>query len=204
MELGDCEVRKKKLKDLNPAAYNPRVITDGAFHGLGGSIEKFGLMSLIIWNERTGNIVGGHQRYRYLAESGETETDVVVVDLDDDSEISLNIALNNPQMRGDFTKDIVALLMKSEAQIGNAFGDIGLDDLHNYVKRLKFDKGEKGEKDPKSEEEDPDPDESTDGEPDAVISCPRCASMWRMTDNKVIFNALEAAKQSDEVGSSED
>lgn len=205
MELGKADVRRVKLTKLNPAAYNPRKIRDEAFEGLSGSIDRFGLISLIIWNERSGNIVGGHQRYKKLMRDGETETDVVVVDLDHDDEVALNIVLNSPQIRGDFTKEVVGLLERVEVEIGSAFNDMGLSDLHNYIKRLKFDKdlpGTGSDKDSGSEGSDDEGDygdDDDDGE-SAVISCPRCQSLWRMSDNKVIFNAIkEASKDSDEV-----
>lgn len=206
MELGKADVRRVKLTKLNPAAYNPRKIRDEAFEGLSSSIDRFGLISLIVWNERSGNIVGGHQRYKKLVRDGETETDVVVVDLDHDDEVALNIVLNSPQVRGDFTKDVVGLLERVEVEIGSAFNDMGLSDLHNYIKRLKFDKDLPGTGPDKGSG---DYDGSNDGGEDygsdedgdsAVISCPRCRSLWRMSDNKVIFNAIEEAKKdSDEV-----
>jgi len=202
-ELGKADVRRMKLTELNPAPYNPRLIRDEAFEGLSGSIDRFGLMSLIVWNERTGNIVGGHQRYKKLVRDGETETDVVVVDLDHDAEVALNIALNSPHIRGDFTKDVVSLLETAEVQLGSAFNEVGLADLHNYIKRLRFDGpgegGGGGEGGEGGGGEDPPPE---DGD-SAVISCPRCGSLWRMADEKVVFNALEEArkeKDGDEVG----
>ena len=36
-------------------------------------------MDPVIWNEVTGNIVGGHQRYKVLTAEGATEIDCVVV-----------------------------------------------------------------------------------------------------------------------------
>jgi hypothetical protein len=200
MDLGKADVRRMKLTKLNPAAYNPRKIRDVAFEGLSGSIDRFGLISLIIWNERTGNIVGGHQRYKKLMRDGETETDVVVVDLDHDSEVALNIALNNPSIRGDFTKEVVGLLEKVEVQMGSAFNNIGLSDLHNFIKRLRFDFDDDG---PSGSGDSYDDDEESPPKPDdegVVISCPRCGSLWRMADEKVVFDALEAARNSEEEG----
>ena len=37
----------------------------------------------MIWNEVTGNIVGGHQRYKVLLAEGVTEIDCVVVHIED-------------------------------------------------------------------------------------------------------------------------
>ena len=48
----------------------------------------------MVWNERTGNVVGGHQRLKILLAAGETELDVSVVNLSDADEKALNIALN--------------------------------------------------------------------------------------------------------------
>ena len=94
-ELKEWPIERKKLSDLKPASYNPRVISVSAKTGLSASLEKFGIVQPIVWNKRTGNIVGGHQRCKVLIESSVEETDVVVVDLSDEEEIALNIALNN-------------------------------------------------------------------------------------------------------------
>ncbi|MFC9712278.1 hypothetical protein ACFTRD_29580 [Paenibacillus sp. NPDC056933] len=59
-------------------------------------------MEPIVWNERTGNIVGGHQRYKIMVnELGHTELRVSVVDLDNPQERLLNIALNKVSGRWD-------------------------------------------------------------------------------------------------------
>jgi len=195
---GKCETKRMKLSELNPAPYNPRVITDAAFDGLSHSIDRFGLLSLIVWNKRSGNIVGGHQRYRKLAEAGETETDVVVVDLDDNEEVALNVVLNSREIRGDFTKEVMHLLSQTEVQIGSAFNDLQLNELHRKLSRVRWEKPEKRDK-PDKPDEPPappmdtqfDPDPEVEGADEAVIVCPKCSSMWQMTDNKVIFNAKE-------------
>lgn len=193
MILGDADIRRVKLTSLNPAPYNPRKISDEAFDGLGKSIDQFGLMSLIVWNERTGNIVGGHQRYKKLVESGETETDVVVVDLDEDEEVALNITLNNPHSRGDFSSEVKSMLEMVEVQIGSAFNDLHLNDLYEQVKKMPKEKKPKsGDYEPNDDDDAPDPpdddddDIQDDDEPEAIIVCPECKSMWRMENNEVI------------------
>lgn len=195
------EIRKMKLDDLKPAEYNPRIISDEAFQGLGHSIDRFGMLSYIVWNKRSGNIVGGHQRCKHLLEIGEEEADVVVVDLDDNEEVALNITLNNRSIRGDFTKEVMGQLMTSEAQIGSAFKEIGLLNLFAELSEQGLDKKEK-EKKPKITEEKAGKKEKNsevglnDKKPDisdqavAVIVCPRCSSQWRLTDNKVLFNSV--------------
>lgn len=91
------------IKDLIPADYNPRLDLqsgDKEFEKLKRSIEEFGYVDPVIWNERTGVVVGGHQRLKVLQELGYEEIDVSVVDLTDEQEKALNIALN--KIEGDW------------------------------------------------------------------------------------------------------
>ncbi|WP_067936370.1 site-specific DNA-methyltransferase [Alicyclobacillus kakegawensis] len=91
------KVERIPVERINPAPYNPRIDIrpgDPVYEKLRRSIEEFGLVEPIVWNQRTGRVVGGHQRLKVLQEMGVTETDVVVVDLDDTREEALNLALN--------------------------------------------------------------------------------------------------------------
>ena len=93
------------LDRLEPAPYNPRVTLEPGMPGyerLKRSLEEFDLVQPLVWNRRSGYLVGGHQRLRLLQEAGCTETPCVVVDLDDDRERMLNIALNNDRVGGEF------------------------------------------------------------------------------------------------------
>ena len=89
--------RSVPITRLNPAAYNPRKDLqpgDPEYQKLARSMTKFGCVEPIIWNERTGNVVGGHQRLKVLIAAGETELDVSVVTLSAEDEKALNLALN--------------------------------------------------------------------------------------------------------------
>ena len=101
------EIRKIPIEKLNPAAYNPRKDLkpgDPEYKKLKRSIQEFGYVEPIIWNKRTGNIVGGHQRYKILKEMGVHEVDCVVVDLDETKEKALNLALNKIHGDWDYVK----------------------------------------------------------------------------------------------------
>jgi len=120
-----------QLTDMRPAEYNPRDIDDDAREHLQESIQRFGLVEPIIWNKRTGNIVGGHRRYEYLIERGQTRTHATVVDLDLEEEKVLNITLNNQRAQGHFQSDslteLLADIQKSVAAI--EFDSLGLSAL---------------------------------------------------------------------------
>jgi len=58
-----------KIKDLKPASYNPRKITDKQLGMLKKSMAEFGDLSGIVVNVKTGNMVGGHQRVKNLDQS---------------------------------------------------------------------------------------------------------------------------------------
>ncbi len=103
------ELRILPLAELKPAPYNPRRVlapTSPAYRKLKDSLAEFGLVEPLIWNERTGHVVGGHARLRILKELGFTEVPVSVVRLSEAREKALNVVLNNQeaQSRYDPTK----------------------------------------------------------------------------------------------------
>lgn len=101
------EIRKVKIGDLRPAAYNPRQDLqpgDREYQKLANSLEEFGYVEPIVWNERTGNIVGGHQRLKVIGGSPDDEIYVSVVNLSEHDEKILNVALNKITGRWDHGK----------------------------------------------------------------------------------------------------
>ena len=96
----DVPTMKMALDDLSLADYNPRGITEEAMRRLRASIEAFGLVDPLIWNRRTGTLVGGHQRVKVLRQMGITHADVRIIDVDEAQEKALNVALNNQTMSG--------------------------------------------------------------------------------------------------------
>ena len=93
------------ITELKPAPYNPRLALqpgDKRWKKLARSLTEFDLVQPIVWNKRTGHIVGGHQRCEILRHEGRTEVDCVVVDLPLSREKALNVALNNSEVGGDW------------------------------------------------------------------------------------------------------
>lgn len=117
-------IEKKNTADLLPADYNPRKDLkpgDAEYEKLKRSIEQFGYVEPVIWNQTTGRVVGGHQRLKVLIDMGMTEVDCVVVAMDEEKEKALNIALN--KISGDWDKDKLALLI---ADLQGADFDVSL------------------------------------------------------------------------------
>lgn len=107
------QIEKIKINKLNPAPYNPRKDLkpgDPEYEKLKNSILTFGYVEPVLWNKRTGHIIGGHQRYKVLVEMGKSEIDCVVVDMDEENEKALNVALN--KVSGDWDKDKLMLLIE--------------------------------------------------------------------------------------------
>lgn len=99
----EAEYRRVKLSDMHPAEYNPRYDLkpgDKDYDGLKKSVMRNGLLQPIVWNEVSGNIVGGHQRYKILVELGAKEVICAVVHYDTaEEEMAANIALNKASGR---------------------------------------------------------------------------------------------------------
>jgi len=100
------------VSQINPAPYNPRVALtpgDPEYQKLARSLDEFGLVEPLVWNRRTGALVGGHQRFAVLVAQGKSEIPVSVVDLPVEREKALNLALN--KITGRWDEDKLAQLL---------------------------------------------------------------------------------------------
>lgn len=135
-------IQKMNLKDIEPAEYNPRVElneNDDEYQKIKNSIEQFGYVDPIIWNKRTNKIVGGHQRYTVLRDLGYETADVSVVDVDEQNEMALNIALNKVEGEWDRNKlkevleeleeDKLSFTGFDEDEIDSIINDVNIDDF---------------------------------------------------------------------------
>lgn len=143
-----------EIKDLKPAAYNPRLMKDGAKKGLKQSLKTFGDLSGIVFNRTTGNLVTGHHRLDQLRElygeglelvqapngqgiltapNGDTFP-VRMVEWDLPKEMAANVTANNTGIQGRFTDGLQPLLWKIKESMNQTFSDL---QLHNMVKHAK-------------------------------------------------------------------
>lgn len=112
-ELQKFKIEKIKRSEIKIAEYNPRTISERNRNNLKKAIKKHGLVAPLMFNKRTGNLVGGHQRLSVLDElndSQDYELDVSVIDVDEKEEKAINIALNNKNLQGTFDGELLANL----------------------------------------------------------------------------------------------
>jgi ParB-like chromosome segregation protein Spo0J len=141
------------IKKLNEAAYNPRVpLAEGSaeFEKLKKSIEEFGNVEPIVWNETTGNVVGGHQRLAVLKSLGRKKVECVVISTSEAEEKVLNLALN--KIKGDWDYE------KLKAVLDDFDGDnidltgFGKDEIALYLAENETSEGDLGDYEPEEED----------------------------------------------------
>ena len=119
-------VKRDKIKF---ADYNPRVIDESNQKKLIKAIREHGLIEPLVWNKRTGVLVGGHQRLTAadkIYRKKDYDVPVAIIDVDEKTEKKLNVQLNNPSMQGDWDLGELADLSKdvSFEDMGFSYTDI--------------------------------------------------------------------------------
>ncbi|MGG0756475.1 ParB N-terminal domain-containing protein [Brevibacillus laterosporus] len=142
------DIRLLPIDKINPVSYNPRVDLqpgDAEYEKLKRSIKDFGYVEPLVWNQRTGNLVGGHQRYKILVnEQGRREVEVSVVDLDEQKEKALNIAMN--KISGDWDEEklsqVLADLQDSDLDVTlTGFDEVDLKRMLDEIEIPNFEEG---------------------------------------------------------------
>ena len=138
------QIEKMDISRLNPAEYNPRKDLkpgDPEYEKLKRSMEQFGYVEPVVWNKSTEKVISGHQRLKILVDMGKKEVDCVVVEMDEEKEKALNIALN--KINGEWDNDKLAMLISDlqgsdfdvsltgfeEAEIADLFEKVGEKDV---------------------------------------------------------------------------
>lgn len=107
------QINRSQIKN---APYNPRKMSPAAKIDLRKSLDQHGILSDPVWNRRTGNIVGGHQRIDQIDHIEGTQNYslwVIVVDVDDRTEKAMNIALNNLNLQGEMDGEKIVEMFRA-------------------------------------------------------------------------------------------
>ncbi len=154
MTNNNLAVTYQKVKELNPAPYNPRKWSDDAIAQLTDSIKSFGLVDPILVNSsqsRKNVVIGGHFRLKVAKDLGIKEVPVVYVDIPDiEREKELNIRLNKNlgdwdyELLAEFDETLLSTIGFDSEEIDTIF-DLVVDepetfDLEKELKKLDISK----------------------------------------------------------------
>lgn len=123
-----------KRSQIKFADYNPRIIDESNQKKLVKAIRENGLIEPLVWNKRTGVLVGGHQRLTAadkIYRKKDYEVPVAIIDVDEKTEKKLNVQLNNPSMQGDWDLSELADLAKDVSFEDMGFNKADIDFLYD-------------------------------------------------------------------------
>lgn len=121
------EIQKLKLNTLKIPEYNPRIFPEEEMQKLIKNIEENGYLELIVVNKRNNHIVSGSHRYKALQFLGYKEIDCIVIDIDENREKALNIAMN--RIGGFFDEDKLETIIR---QLNETNFDLELTGLADF------------------------------------------------------------------------
>ena len=148
-------MEKINIKEIKPAEYNPRRISDEDYKKLQNSISNFGLVDPIIINLRNNVIIGGHQRYKALLDKNVKELQLLKMgDIgyvfyetdftlpDELHEKGLNLALN--KITGEFIEEKLQPILEELTLSDFNIEVTGFDklDLDDFTEDLEKETGE--------------------------------------------------------------
>lgn len=144
----------RTVADLKPWKGNPRGITPEGLRGLKVSMRRFSDISGLVFNVRTGRLVAGHQRVKNLNKTSRIKTDgplkkpdkfgtvgygtveqageswrVRFVDVNEDTELAMNVTANNPEISGHFLPTLDEVLPQLEEWSKKFYEETFLDHL---------------------------------------------------------------------------
>lgn len=140
-KIPEAEVRKIQRSQINLAEYNPRTITDDAKKRLEKNVKKK-LYGGIVWNERNGNLVSGHQRiavadkankYNHETKENDYWISVVVADLSDKEEQEQNLFFNSKAAMGDYDYQKLAVMIPYIDPILAGLDEVDMSNIEVYV-----------------------------------------------------------------------
>lgn len=172
----EAEYRLVPLIQMAPADYNPRYDLkpgDIAYERLKKSVLRFGLVQPIVWNEQTGHIVGGHQRFKILKDLGAESVMCPVVNKTLEDEIASNLAMNKAQ--GRWENDLLRAMFEQMDRDAIDYEAIGYDPDevdHLFTQIDQLDDDEIFDFDQEPEKKEP------------MIQCPHCGQKFVERDNR--------------------
>jgi DNA modification methylase len=131
------ETKRIKISEVKPSEYNPRKISEKDYNNLKKSVKQFGILRPLIINKITGNLISGHQLLKVLIEEKIEETDALFLELTEEQEKALNLAMN--KISGEFEEDkLIELLQQIDEKNQDVLGLTGFNTEEiNYLLGLR-------------------------------------------------------------------
>jgi ParB-like chromosome segregation protein Spo0J len=125
------------LDSIQPNLSNPRLITEENEQALKSSLDRFGLVGVLVVNERKDGmrvLVSGHQRLKVLLARGDKTGPVMLTKLSIHDETALGLQLNGHQ--GRFKEDALLAQLKELSEAGRNVAALGLQQDAIYKKAM--------------------------------------------------------------------
>ncbi len=129
-------LRRARLSELHADPANARTHDEKNLSAIADSLRAFGQVEPLVVQKSTGKVIGGNGRLEVLRRAGETEVDIVEVDVSDAQATALGIALNRTSELGAWDDSTLAKLLESlpdDAFAATGFSD---EDLGELLDRL--------------------------------------------------------------------
>lgn len=134
------DIQDVRLSDIKPAPYNPREIAPESLAGLRQSLEKFGMVDLLVINRRNMHIISGHQRFKILQEEKVESVEAIMVDVDEVTEMAMNVTLNSQEITGRWTAALVPLLERLRTENADDYLALRMKELREEVEEFELEK----------------------------------------------------------------
>jgi hypothetical protein len=141
-KIARCPTIILSIDEMKPWEDNPRIDLqpgDPDYENIKKSLAEYDYLQPIVWNKKSGRIVGGHQRLKVLKELGYTHAEVRVVDYDEQKEMGANLMLNKAVGRWDDEKlPVVFQKLDAEHRKLSGFSD---QEIKIHLQRLEHHEG---------------------------------------------------------------
>lgn len=135
-----------KRSQIKFAPYNPRKKDAKVVEKLRKNFRKVGFLGGIVWNERTGNLVGGHKRTEALdlvhgydgTEATDYDIKVECIDVDEKTEKEQNIFLNSKNAQGEMDFEMLADIIGDIDLESAAISDYDISIIESVVPNFNF------------------------------------------------------------------
>ena len=136
------------LETLEDNPENPRVMEKRKLRGLQRSMEEFGNLGILVYNERTKRLIAGNQRLKILKADGQKKAPGIAVDWPKEKEYAGLLELNNQFIQGEWQPDQTKkILDQVEGYMPEVYDNALMMDLKSFINRMLPKPGESPDQD---------------------------------------------------------